>query len=353
VNLYRPLVSGWLWGGLLMFSCAYISPASGDQGASSMPSVEPATQASASSTSVPSLDSPRDFSFAQKAPAASAVPTFVPAFWASQSLARLMDQHDCPQQSSATEPLSLESGIRQVNRYKIAAQLFSCLEHWNQKAFDAQEQATLQALRSEFKLELVALQGYSTSDPVLVSANLPFDSLGSPLSSLTSNSATSLPINTAGYSQSVKIASQGRVAMGVHYTNQALGAPRNLLDINAEASLGKIGLFGRYNAALGPKFSQADRNLDGLLGDRSIQSWTAGIGIRDFMIRRSVLTVSVSKSIQPNNLFQAAQTNYSAFYQFPLTERLTLAPSIVIMTHSEKTDAAPDVQGALQASFSF
>lgn len=333
-----------LWGSLLISSCAQISPVWGGQ---VLPSV---------STHQTSALASEDFTKVQIAQAVTSAPSSASTVWASQSLARLMDQHDCSSQTG-TEPFSIESGIGHINRYKIAAQLFSCLENWDQQTFDTQEQATLETLRSEFKLELVALGGHSVSDPVLTSANISRKVSRSILrtqllSSQPSNSITNVPITTTEYSQSIKIASQGRLAMGVHYTDRALEAPRNLLGINAEASVGKIGLFGRYSTALGTQSTQSDHDAD-LLGDRSIQSWTAGIGIRDFIIQQSILTVSVSKSIQPNNLFQAAQTNYGAFYQFPLTERLTLSPSIVIMTHSEKTGATPDVQGALQASFSF
>jgi hypothetical protein len=359
VNTSHLFFGGWLWGGLLISSCAYISPALGSQGVSSVSSVKIATHTSALTTSS-SLNSSRNLSSAQITP--PSVPSSNPTFWASQSLARLMDQHDCPPQSAETEALSIDSGLRQVNRYKIAAQLFSCLEHWDQQAFDTQEQAMLEALRSEFKLELVALQDYSAPDPVLISANIQSESIGSNWSPQTSDFVVNIPINTIKYKysdkysehrQSIDIASQGQVAMGVHYIDRALGAPRTLLGINAEASLGKIGLFGRYGTALGPKFSQANRNFDNPAGDRSIQSWTAGIDIRDFIVQHSVLTISVNKSIQPSNFTQSVQTNYGAFYQFPLTQRLTLSPSIVIMTHSEKAGAAPDVQGALQASFSF
>jgi hypothetical protein len=358
VNTSPLFLSGCFWGSLLISSCAYISPALGGQGIASTSSVEPATHLSVSPNPVLPLDSAENFSRTQLIKAMSAVPNSVPTLWASQSLARLMDHHDCPPQSSATEPLSIDSGIGEVNRYKIAAQLFSCLEHWDRQAFDTQEQATLQALRSEFKLELVALQGYSASDPMLRSINIPPDSIGSHFRLQNSNVAVNVPVttaesNTAKYSQSINIASQGRVAMGVSYADQALGAPGTILGIDAEASLGKIGLFGRYSATLGTQSTQSDRNLDNLLDDRSIQSWTAGVGIHDFMIQRSVLAVSVSRSIQPSNLTQPAQTNYSAFYQFPLTERLTLSPSLVIMTDSEKAGTAPDIQGALQASFAF
>jgi hypothetical protein len=242
VKTHHLLFGSLLFGSLLISSCVQISPAWGDQILPSASTTGPAAHSAHSSG---------DFSKVQIAQAVTPAPSPATTVWASQSLARLMDQHDCPSQTG-TEPLSIENGIGRVNRYKIAAQLFSCLENWDQQVFDTQEQDTLKALRAEFKLELVALGGHRVSDPVLTS-----------------------------------------------------------------------------------------------------QSWTAGIGIRDFILQQSVLTVSVSKSIQPNNLFQAAQTNYGAFYQFPLTERLTLSPSIVIMTHSEKTGATPDVQGALQASFSF
>ncbi len=348
MNTSHLFLSSWLWSSLLI-SCASIFPALGGQSIPSTASVE-TTYPSNSSILIPSLDSSRNLSSNEIAKATSAEPKAIPTVWASQSLARLMDQHDCPMQSAVNEPLSINGGLRQVNRYKIATQLFSCLEQWDQQAFDIQEQATLKALRSEFKLELVALQGYSASGSV-ISANIPRESIGSLWNPQISDSVASS--NTIEYRQSVEIASQGRVAMGLNYTDRAIDSPHNLLGINAEVSLGRIGLFGRYSTALGTQPRQTDRSPDELASDRSMQSWTAGIGVQDFMIQRSVLVVSVTKSIQPSSFTQPAQINYGAFYQFPVTERLTLSPSVVITTHPEKSGATPDVQGALQASFSF
>jgi hypothetical protein len=355
VNRYRLHFGSLLCSGLLVANCVQVNPAWGGQETPLPVLSELSAQPSVSSVPLRSPDSPSDFPGHLIAQAAEvpAQPS-VSSFWASQSLARLIHQHDCMSHGSSPEPLNIDSEIGSVNRYKIAALLFSCLEHWDKQAFDAQEQASLQALRSEFKLELVALRGNSVSDPMLVSANIPRESMRTDLSPQPMDSFANVPLTTTEYSQTIDVASQGRIAMGVHYTDRATGATtRDLLGINAEASLGKVGLFGRYSAALGAKSGRSGSEPDDLLGDRSIQSWTAGIGIRDVMIPHSLFTVSVSQSIPPSNFSQPTQMNYGAFYQFPLTDRLTLSPSIVIMTQSEKTGATPDVQGALQASFSF
>jgi hypothetical protein len=360
MNRYCLPLGGLIWGILLGANCAQVfawesrsNPLAvrsefSDQSFVSPERLKPPLRSphSLAPVSIPQFPSYR-------AAQAAEVPAQPSSFWASQSLARLIRQHDCAPQRSASEPLSIDNGYN-IDRYKMAALLFSCLEHWDKQTFDIQEKDALQALRTEFKLELVALRGNNLSNPIPSLANIPHESIRPGLSPQTSDSLANVPISTTEYNQSFNITAQGRVAMGVHYTDRTTSAvTRNLLGINAEASLGKVGVFGRYSAALGDQLGRSDSSISNLFGDRSIQAWSAGVGIRDFMIQHSVLTVSVSQNILPNHLSQSAQTHYGAFYQFPLTERLTLSPSIVIMTDAEKTGATPDVQGTIQASFSF
>jgi hypothetical protein len=87
------------------------------------------------------------------------------------------------------------------------------------------------------------------------------------------------------------------------------------------------------------------------LEDRSLQTWSAGIGIRGFIIPKSVLAVSAGRTLV-NSFGQPSPINYSAFYQFPVGDHLTLSPSIVII-NNPSNPGTPDIQGAVQASFSF
>ena len=132
------------------------------------------------------------------------------------------------------------------------------------------------------------------------------------------------------------------------------------LGIKAEANLGKVGVFGRYSVAAGTPLNlpeggatltRSDLDLTSGLKDRSFQNWSAGIGIRGFIIPKSVLTLSAGRTFA-NPLGQLDSSNYGAFYQFPIGDRLTLSPSVVIISNPTNP-SNPDIQGAVQASFSF
>ncbi|MCG9891607.1 MAG: carbohydrate porin [Thermosynechococcaceae cyanobacterium MS004] len=295
--------------------------------------------------------------------------------WASQSLARLMQQHKCaastPPSTQPTIPSKPGQSVldrsdsEEDSRYKIAALLFSCLEHWDkvpfngQERFNSQEKRVLKTLRSEFKFELVALSANSASEPSLTFASIPqrsvrFDPVfsgqtpaaGKSISSQLGISSVSgmTPIGGASISKR----SQNPQVMGLDFTNPMMPQlTQNTLGINAKADLGKIQLFGRYGVAQDSTSSRWGE----LLNTQALQAWTAGVGIENIVIPNSLLTVAASRvtggSLQPT------QTNYGAFYQFPITEQLTLSPRIVIMTHPDASGQTSEVQGALQATFSF
>ncbi|HEY9824658.1 MAG TPA: hypothetical protein V6D19_04360 [Stenomitos sp.] len=155
---------------------------------------------------------------------------------------------------------------------------------------------------------------------------------------------------TLEYTYALDRQDRNRVAMGLHYNYaKADDASQKWVGLNAEANFGNVGLFGRYSIA----FGAAAQGSSQLLNAQNLQVWTAGVGIRDFIIPRSVLTVLAVRASSLSNVSSAAQVNYEAFYEFPVQKDITLAPSVVIMTSPTGSGTAPSVQGALQASFSF
>jgi hypothetical protein len=194
---------------------------------------------------------------------------FVPtsSIWAAQSLAYLMERYPCTVHSAHPTPLKTQPN----NRYETAALLSSCLAQWGDLPLDPQAQTMLNTLRSEFKLELAALQSDQPS-----------------------------------------------------------------------AQLSRLVVLGSKNLRSKELFNTADP-----------QNWTAGVGIRDFIIPKSLLTFTAGQAATVINHKESTQMNYGAFYQFPIGDRLTLSPSVVIMTNPSSPSATPAVQGALQASFSF
>lgn len=307
----------------------------------------------------------------------------------------------------------------------MASLLAACLAYLSDRPLEPQDRTTLQTLRSEFKLELAALQGnlmatapwpnepsarllpVSMAQPqgtgqgtIADDANLDLNAvhwLRQPHASAT-ETARSMPqrsswqvaegnvrlrgivavpdtthqgepslcnlgtcgsfgrldpshtLTTLEYTQTLGERSQNRLALGLHYVSNDIDRlPQNQVGINAEATFGKFEFFGQASLDLNPKPNQTAS----LLGDRTIPLWTAGVGIRDFIIPQSVLTVSAGRAASLDNESQPTQINYGAFYQFPIGDRLTLSPSVVIMANPTDPDSVPQIQGALQASFSF
>ena len=263
---------------------------------------------------------------------------------ASNSLTRLIEQHDCKAHFADSNPV-----IESISRHKVAALLFSCLENWNRQTFNPQERADLKTLLSEFKLELVALKGSSAAEPLLTSVNLPDASVLTAIGNQPGSEAVAFRPTTsqnADYEPSdhtvgFSTRSLGRVSLSVNFGDQfAMGG--QAFSVNAEANVGNLGLFGRYDT------TRSETSRSG-----PTQAWTVGIGLRSFIIPHALLAISARRLGEVENVTQPVQMSYGAFYQFPLTERLTIAPSIVIKPHPKNLDQNLDVQGALQATFSF
>jgi hypothetical protein len=253
----------------------------------------------------------------------------------ARSFDQLMEHHRC-----ATSASGLQSGKQPTNRYEMAALLAACLDSLGDRPLNAQEQSAIKTLRSEFKLELAALQD-SQSDLIRLRQSIDSNPGTQP--------AGSSSIRwVRGLDQDALIRRQEPVVS-------------NRLGIKAEASLGKIGVFGRYSVVAtgspltlpesGTPLTISDLDLASGTKDRSFQNWSAGIGIRGFIIPKSVLTLSAGRTFA-NPLGQLDSNNYGAFYQFPIGDRLTVSPSVVIISNPSNPNN-PDIQGAVQASFSF
>jgi hypothetical protein len=250
-----------------------------------------------------------------------------------KSLAQLAERYRCVAPKAA-----LKSSAPSRNRIEMAALLASCLDSLGDRPLNAEEQSTIKTLRSEFKLELAALQN-SQNDIIRLRQSV------DPSAGIQSSS-------NAEIGSSLRwVKGQDLDSLLLHPQNEATP---NWVGIKAEANFGKVGVFGRYTVAAGTPLSLpngADLSR-GDLNDRSFENWSAGIGIRGFIIPKSVLALTAGHTVTNNPLGQVTPINYGAFYQFPIGDRLTVSPSVVIISNPNNP-SSPDVQGAVQASFSF
>jgi Carbohydrate-selective porin, OprB family len=86
-----------------------------------------------------------------------------------------------------------------------------------------------------------------------------------------------------------------------------------------------------------------------------------GAGVKDLAVPGSLLAASVgqpslnnlpnTQSFGPNS---ATQTNYEAFYRFPINDNITVTPGFNIITHANNTAGQPTIiQGYMRTTFSF
>jgi hypothetical protein len=263
---------------------------------------------------------------------AQAIPTATKATKGSaeKSLTQLAERYRCIAPKAASSNSSR-------NRVEMAALLASCLNSLGDRPLNAQEQSTIKTLRSEFKIELAALQN-SQNDIIRLRQSV------DPSPGIQSSS------NAVIGSSLRWVKGQDLDSLLLHPQDEA--AP-NRVGIKAEANFGKVGVFGRYTVAAGTPLSLpngADLSRSDL-SDRNFENWSAGIGIRGFIIPKSVLALTAGHTVT-NPLGQTNPINYGAFYQFPVGDRLTVSPSVMIISNPTNP-SSPDIQGAVQASFSF
>lgn len=145
-------------------------------------------------------------------------------------------------------------------------------------------------------------------------------------------------------------------------------AVQNVLGVNAEATFGRLGIFGRYGISLNPQQELASGVTTGLFAlvpdvnpNTNIQTWMAGIGFRDLLVDGSLLAVGVGQPflIDSSQERYSPQTNLELFYRFPASENITLTPAVMLVTNPFNIQTLGNEPGntilqiLLRATFSF
>lgn len=158
-------------------------------------------------------------------------------------------------------------------------------------------------------------------------------------------------------------------AVRAQYTNsRTFDIGQNALGINAEASFGRFGIFGRYAYSFARFEPDAGTSLlpfavpPGAKGNFRAQTWMVGAGYRDLFKEGSLLAFAVGQPFinnlpenlnadAPNN---ARQTNYELFYRLPVNDNISITPALMVITNANNNDAnSTIVQGVLRTTFSF
>ncbi len=149
------------------------------------------------------------------------------------------------------------------------------------------------------------------------------------------------------YAKSFGKEDKNKFAVRLQYTHASVDdLHQNVVGLNTEATFGRFGVFGRVGYSIEPTFintKQADYDL----------TWMAGAGVRDLFIPGSLLAASAGQPLVRQGEAGPEQTNFEAFYRFPINDNISITPAVIVITNPANDIGEPIIQGMLRTTFSF
>ncbi|MFN6518732.1 MAG: iron uptake porin [Nostoc sp. CreGUA01] len=120
----------------------------------------------------------------------------------------------------------------------------------------------------------------------------------------------------------------------------------DVVGANAELAISQqIAVFGRYGYG-----SYADTAF----GDLNPSYWMAGVGLRDLFVEGAFAGLAAGQPFIASEIGNATQTNFEAFYNFPINENIRVTPVVQVVTNpSNQGSNGTIVTGTLRTVFSF
>jgi Carbohydrate-selective porin, OprB family/S-layer homology domain len=144
------------------------------------------------------------------------------------------------------------------------------------------------------------------------------------------------------------------------FTNSsAFDVHQNIVGLNAEATFGRFGVFGRAGYSISPDLGVlgvGKTPLSASLGataNDGIITWQAGVGVKDLFIPGSLLAAAIGQPYVVLTQAGPQQTNFEGFYRFPINDNITITPAVMVISDFGNTRTNTAVQGVLRATFSF
>jgi porin len=145
----------------------------------------------------------------------------------------------------------------------------------------------------------------------------------------------------------VEFAPSRDLALRLHYSGGEVFDNRfDAIGANLEFTVAKkVGIFGRYG------YSNYDNTR---FGDISPNYWMAGVAFRDLFTRGALAGVAVGQPFIANEVGNSTQTNYEAFYNYPISRNVQITPTVQIIDNAANQDANGTIYtGTLRTTFSF
>lgn len=86
--------------------------------------------------------------------------------------------------------------------------------------------------------------------------------------------------------------------------------------------------------------------------NNNIQTWMAGVGVKDLIIPSSLLAFAVGQpfiALEP----QPTETNFEAFFHFPINDSVTVTPAVMVIANPFNSDTNTVIQELVRATFLF
>lgn len=156
------------------------------------------------------------------------------------------------------------------------------------------------------------------------------------------------------YAQSFGKDDKNNFAIRGQYTRSStFDMHQNVVGANAEATFGRFGVFGRFGYSINPERFVGGVDVEGLAGVNSYMTWMAGAGVKDLFVPGSLLAVAAGQPFIVDQQAGPEQTNFEAFYRFPINDNITITPAVMVITDVGNVNTDTAIQGVLRATFSF
>ena len=107
----------------------------------------------------------------------------------------------------------------------------------------------------------------------------------------------------------------------------------------------RLGIFGRYGYG---------SYNDTAFKDIEPNYWMAGVSLRNLFLPGAVAGIAAGQPFIESTVGNATQTNFEAFYNFPLSENFAITPLVQVITHpANQADNNTIVTGTVRTVFSF
>lgn len=143
-----------------------------------------------------------------------------------------------------------------------------------------------------------------------------------------------------------------QLALRLQYTNALINnTDINAFGVNAEYSLNRnAGIFGRFGFGNYNGYNTAiDEDLD-----LHPVTWAIGVGFRNLLLPGTVAGVAIGQPFVSEDLGNATQTNFEAFYNLQLSDNLSITPTFSLVTNADNDSSNGTIwQTTLRSVFSF